>query len=107
MCNDYLFRSFLQRDEESLKALIASFLQTDAKNIGEVTVTNPIILGEEISDKELHLDVHVVMEQGLQIDFEMQLARHTGWIERSVLYVCRCIDSLSHGIRHCEMGSAV
>ena len=103
MCNDYLFRAFLQRDEESLKALIASFLQTDAKNIGEVTVTNPIILGEEISDKELHLDVHVVMEQGLQIDFEMQLAQHTGWIERSVLYVCRCIDSLSHGDDYTEI----
>ena len=103
MCNDYLFRAFLQRDEESLKALIASFLQTDAKNIGEVTITNPIILGEEISDKELHLDVHVVLEQGLQIDFEMQLAQHIGWIERSVFYVCRCVDSLSHGDDYSEI----
>ena len=97
MCNDYLFRAFLQRDEESLRALIASFLQTDADKIGEVTVINPIILGEEVSDKELHLDVHVVIEHGAQIDFEMQLAQHKGWIERSILYVCRCIDSLSHG----------
>ena len=80
MCNDYLFRAFLQRDEESLKALIAAFLQTDVESIGEIVVTNPIILGEEVSEKELHLDIHVVVAQDLQMDLEMQLARHPGWI---------------------------
>ena len=103
MCNDYLFRAFLQRDEESLKALISSFLQITPEAIGEVTVTNPIILGEEISDKELHLDVHVVTETGQLFNLEMQLAKHKGWIERSVLYACRCYDSTGHGDHYDEI----
>ena len=97
MCNDYLFRAFLQRDEESLRALIASFLQVTPEAVGDVTVTNPIILGEEIPDKELHLDIRVVTEVGRLINFEMQLARHPGWVERSMLYACRCYDSAGHG----------
>ncbi|MCR5323430.1 MAG: Rpn family recombination-promoting nuclease/putative transposase [Lachnospiraceae bacterium] len=103
MCNDYLFRAFLQRDEESLKALIASFLQITPEAVGDVTVTNPIILGEEISDKELHLDVRVVTENGRLFNLEMQLAKHKGWIERSVLYACRCYDSAGHGDHYNEI----
>lgn len=97
MCNDYLFRAFLQRDEDSLRALIASFLRITPDAVGEITVTNPIVLGDDVSDKELHLDVRVITETGQLINFEMQLAKHPGWIERSMLYAFRCFDSTGHG----------
>jgi predicted transposase/invertase (TIGR01784 family) len=97
MCNDYLFRAFLQCDEESLRALIAALMRTDPGEIEDVIVTNPIVLGETILSKEIRLDIHVVLKSGKHLDIEMQSYSHKGWMERSLFYACRCYDSLDHG----------
>ncbi len=97
MSNDYLFRALLQSDETTLKNLIASFMRVTVDKINEVEITNPIILGDNVMDKELHLDVRTVVNNEREFDFEMQMLHHEGWTERSLMYLCRAFDNLNHG----------
>ncbi|MBR5968393.1 MAG: Rpn family recombination-promoting nuclease/putative transposase [Lachnospiraceae bacterium] len=97
MSNDYLFRALLQKDEESLKNLVSAFIGIAPEEIEDVTVTNPIVLGDSLVDIEIHLDVHVIIDNSRSMDLEMQTARHVGYVERSLLYLCRSFDSLHHG----------
>ena len=57
--NDYVFRKILQENNDVLKALICSILHMKPDGV-EVTVTNPISLGETFSAKNFILEVRVV-----------------------------------------------
>ena len=102
LTNDYLFRALLQRDEKTLKALVASFLRIDPIKIKDIEVTNPIVLGESIENKEYHLDVKVLVDDQT-IDLEMQVLRHKGWIERTLVYLCREFTDVNHGIPYSDV----
>lgn len=102
MCNDYLFRMLLQEDPDTLKAIIASFMHVSIDEIEQVTVINPIVPGESVDDKEIRLDINVIMNMKKPINIEMQAYNHTGWVERSVLYACRGFDSLTHGDKYAD-----
>ena len=102
MCNDYLFRMLLQEDPDTLKAIIASFMHVSIDEIEQVTVINPIVPGESVDDKEIRLDINVIMNMKKPINIEMQAYNHTGWIERSVLYACRGFDTLTHGDKYTD-----
>ena len=104
LTNDYLFRALLQRDEKTLKAIVASFLRIDPIKIKDIEVTNPIILGESIENKEYHLDVKVLVDDQT-IDLEMQALRHKGWTERTLVYLCREFTDVNHGIPYSDVKS--
>ena len=106
--NDYLFRTLLQRDEQTLKGIVASILQIDVGEIKDIMVTNPIILGQTIEDKEVVLDVKVLFERAKEqgrgygsgteeIDLEMQGVLTSGWNDRTVIYLCRTFTEINHG----------
>ncbi len=97
MTNDYLFRALLQADEKTLIALIASLLHLRTKDVKSVLITNPIELGESIDDKEINLDVSVVLNNEKKVNLEMQVAHEEGWVERTLLYISRSFDQLNHG----------
>ena len=97
MSNDYLFRALMQKDERTLKAVVASFLKVTPESISEIEVTNPILLGADIDSKEYHLDIRTLLEHEKEIDLEMQVVRHAGWIERTLVYICRAFSELNHG----------
>lgn len=97
MSNDYLFRALMQKDERTLKAVVASFLKVTPESISEIEVTNPILLGTDIDSKEYHLDIRTLLEHEKEIDLEMQVVRHAGWIERTLVYICRAFSELNHG----------
>ena len=56
MGNDYMFRAVLQKSEETLRHLVAALMQMDVSKIKSCRITNPIILGHRIKDKEIILD---------------------------------------------------
>ncbi len=70
-------------------------------------VTNPIVLGETIKDKECRLDVNVLLNDNTLINLEMQVANRLNWHERSVTYLCRSFDSLDHGQDYNEAKPAI
>ena len=102
MTNDYLFRALLQSDNDTLKALLASLLHMDVKMIRSAKVTNPILLGEAITDKTFIMDIKVELNNDSLINLEMQVIREEGWTNRSLSYTCRMYDQLNRGKVYAE-----
>ena len=99
MTNDYLFRALLQADEKTLKAMVASLLHIKVEDVTDIVITNPIVLGETIKDKEFHLDISAVLNNSRKINLELQNIRVIGWTERTLAYICRSFDQL----RNCRI----
>lgn len=76
MTNDYMFRAVLQSNNKVLRGLICSLLHLKETEVHSVEITNPIILGEAISDKEIRLDIHVRLNNKAAINLEMQVVNH-------------------------------
>ena len=69
----------------------------------DVTITNPIELGNAFSDKDFILDIRVEMSDGRLIDLEMQMTNEYNWPERSISYAARTFDSLPTGKDYIEV----
>ncbi len=97
MTNDYMFRAVLQTNNKVLRGLICSLLHLSDDEVISAVVTNPIVLGDTMKDKECRLDINVLLNDNKLINLEMQVANRLNWHERSVTYLCRAFDSLDHG----------
>ena len=75
--------------------------------VHSVEITNPIILGEAISDKEIRLDIHVRLNNKAAINLEMQVVNHLNWQNRSLLYLSRSYDSLNRGQDYLDVQPAI
>lgn len=107
MTNDYMFRAVLQSNNKVLRGLICSLLHLPEQKVVSVEVTNPVILGEAVTDKEFRLDINVVLNNNTLINLEMQIANKLNWRERSVMYLCRSFDQLNCGQNYLEAKPAV
>ena len=97
LVNDYLFRALLQKNNNVLKALIASLLHMNLSDIKSVKIENEIVLGEQTKDKEFILDIRIIMNNNTIINLEMQVINYHNWPERSMSYLSRTFDNLAHG----------
>ena len=61
MTNDYLFRAVFQVNNKALRGLICALLHLSEEEVFSVEITNPIVLGETVKDKEFRLDINVVL----------------------------------------------
>lgn len=107
LTNDYMFRSLCQRSNKALKGLISALLYIPPERIHSVVITNPIVVGEACSDKEFRLDLRVELNGNTIINIEMQIANLHDWPERSISYLCRIFDSLSHGDQYINVKPAI
>ena len=103
MTNDYMFRAVLQTNNKALRGLICSLLHLRHEDVLSVEITNPIILGESIEDKEFLLDINIRMNNNAFINLEMQLTGKMVWPDRSISYLCRCLNMLTHGQEYDEI----
>ncbi len=103
MTNDYMFRAVLQTNNKVLRGLICSLLHLSEKDVISVEITNPIILGEAIDNKEFRLDINVLLNDRTLINLEMQVANKLDWQNRSLIYLCRSFDQLDHGQEYGEV----
>ena len=87
--------------------MVASLLHMRVSDITDILITNPIVLGDAIDEKEFHLDVRVVLNGSMEVNLEMQVIKKPGFIDRTLLYVCRAFDQLSHGEDYVDAGSVV
>lgn len=107
MTNDYMFRAVLQSNNKVLRNLICSLLHLSEQTVTSVEITNPVILGEAVTDKEFRLDINVILDNHTLINLEMQIANKLNWRARSVMYLCRSFDQLNHGQTYLEAKPAV
>ena len=97
MTNDYMFRTVLQNNKGTLRGLVASIMNFKTEDIKDVTIENPIVIGDAMSDKEYRLDILVTLNSSATLNIEMQINNYSDWTNRSLVYLCREFDSLSHG----------
>lgn len=76
MTNDYMFRAVLQSNNKVLRVLICSLLHLDESQVQSVEVTNPIILGDALTDKEVRLDIYVLLNNQCIINLKMAAKNH-------------------------------
>ena len=107
LTNDYMFRSLCQKSNKALRGLISALLHIPPEQIHSVVITNPIVVGEACPDKEFRLDVRVELNKNTVINIEMQVANLHDWPERSISYLCRIFDNLSHGDKYIAVRPAV
>lgn len=107
MTNDYMFRALCQKNNKALKGLISALLHIPADTIYSVVITNPIVLGEECNDKEFRLDVLADLNGDRTIDIEMQVHNLYDWPERSISYLSRVYDNLTHGSKYSGVKTAM
>ena len=104
--NDYMFRAVLQKNKKVLKELICALLHLRPDEVSSVEITNPIILGETITDKDFMLDIHVSLNT-TSLNLEMQVQNLANWSERSLSYLCRSFDNLNSGDDYKEVTPAI
>lgn len=97
MTNDYMFRAVLQANNKALRGLICSLLHLSEAEVDSVAITNPIVLGESVNNKEFRLDIHLLLNDSTHINLEMQITNRLNWQNRSVMYLCRTYDKLNRG----------
>ena len=97
MTNDYIFRIVLQNNQVALKGLIGSLLHLRKKDIISVEILNPISPGQSVKDKEIRMDIRIMLNNHIIINLEMQMGNAGNWTSRSLTYMCREFDSLEHG----------
>ena len=107
MTNDYMFRAVLQKNNKVLRGLICSLLHLSEKEVISAEITNPIILGDSIDNKEFQLDIHIRLNNQMMINLEMQIVNNLNWQNRSILYLCRAFDQLEHGQEYLEAKPAM
>lgn len=107
MTNDYMFRAVLQSNNKALKGLICSLLCLTDEDIISITVTNPVILGKNLTSKECRLDINVLLNDHTRINLEMQVANRMNWQNRSIIYLCRAYDMLEQGEDYIELKPAL
>lgn len=105
--NDYMFRAVLQKNKKVLKELICALLHLKPDDVSSVEITNPIILGETITDKDFMLDIHVSLNNNTNLNLEMQVQNLGNWTERSLSYLCRSFDTLNSGDDYKEATPAI
>lgn len=97
LTNDYMFRAVFQKNQNALKGLLSVLLGIPKKQIKELRILNPIILGETIDDKTCILDLHLRLNNNELINIEMQVSDFGNWSERSITYLGRAFDQTQSG----------
>ncbi len=97
LTNDYLFKKLLQENAQALKSLICSLLHFSPDQVKDASVTNPILAGDSVNDKNVILDVNVRFNSGSRINLEMQVVNENNWTDRATFYTCRNFTDLNKG----------
>ncbi len=97
LTNDYLFRAVFQTNQKALKGLICALLHLQQEEVHTLTISNPIDLGKSIYDKEIILDIKLILNDHSTINIEMQVNNERNWTDRSLVYTCRTFGRLNKG----------
>lgn len=101
--NDYVFKRILCDDQAALISMINAVLQRD-NPVVEATVLSSEILPADIQRRHIRLDVMAKLEDGTNIDIEMQSYLHPGFAQRLLYYFASLHSSeLKRGQAYTEL----
>lgn len=90
-----------------MKMLVCSLLGYKQSDIKEITIRNPIQVGQAIERKGFILDVALLLNDDTYVNIELQLINYGNWPEHSVGYLCRSYDNLNRGDDYIDTKPAV
>lgn len=94
---DFCFKKLME-DEEVRRGFLAAVLCVPKDSIKDTELLPTVLRKDYEEDKQGILDVRVQLEDGTQVDIEIQIAPFTFWIERSLFYLCKMyIDQIQKG----------
>lgn len=97
LTNDFFFKAFFQRNENALRGLLSALLSIKPEEITSLRIINPIHEGDTIDDKNVILDIRLILNDTQIVNLEMQVTNLGNWPERSLTYLCRMFDQLKSG----------
>ena len=97
LLNDLMFRIVFESNPDGLRKLLCSLLHMKESEIKDVQIKNPILLGEQIKDKTLILDINLLLNNEKIIHLELQVLSQDYWSSRSLCYLCRNFVKLNSG----------
>jgi predicted transposase/invertase (TIGR01784 family) len=93
--SDIVFKMFLLRRQELLRHMVEAVLGRSSP-LRELTVLNPSIPKECPADKEIVLDIRVRLDDGSEVDLEMQTTSPAGTLPRFLYYWARAFSENRH-----------
>jgi len=94
---DFCFKELMD-DDVVRKGFLSALLGKRPEQIKETELLPTILKKRRPDDKWSILDVRVKMEDGTQVDIEIQLVNYKDWPERSLFYLCKMFcDQLKEG----------
>ncbi len=104
---DFCFKELLT-DEDVRRGFIAAVLGVATDTIRRTELLPTHLRKQHQEDKLGILDVRVVLEDGAQIDIEMQVIAYDYWAERSLFYLCKMFaDQIHEGEDYQELKKCI
>lgn len=98
LTNDFMFRATLQANPHILKGLLGALLHISPDDIEDISIENPILLGESFKDKKYILD------KAYQIDRWAKLFKANTWEElRMLANGNEYMEEISNSLFTCNM----
>jgi predicted transposase/invertase (TIGR01784 family) len=105
--NDYVFKRIFASHIELLNDLV-NVVRGDAAPLTLTKVLNPNILPEDITGKEIILDILAVDNQGRTVDVEVQVTGRRHYPARVLYYAARAfVDQLAEGEDYSKLRSVI
>ena len=86
MTNDFLFKMLMQENNQVLKEFVQDLLFWDDNSIENISITNPIHLGDTVTQKSIILDIEAVLNDSSIVNLEMQVIDFTLFEEAPEFY---------------------
>ena len=103
LTNDRYFKYLMQENKSALKYLVRAVLGLKKEEVKDVRILNPVKPGSGAGDKEMTLDLQVILNDESLIDLEMQATNEYNWPERCLNYIYRMDDTLQQGNDYSNM----
>ena len=82
-------------------------LHLNPEDIYSITIKNPFMLGESVSEKDSIMDIRVFLNNQTYLNLEMQLALEAFWPDRSLTYLCKSFLNLAKGEPYSKIRPAI
>ncbi len=94
---DFAFKEIME-DEKARVGFLSAVMGLNPKDIKETRILNTNLSKKHEDDKQGILDVHLLMNDNLEINIEIQLAELKVWADRSLFYLAKMFtDQISPG----------
>ena len=104
---DFCFKE-LMTDEDVRKGFLSALLNLKPEEITTTTLLPTHLKKEHENDKLGILDVKVLLNNGITIDIEIQIAIFPFWQERSLFYLCKIFaEQLQEGDRYQKLEKCI